>query len=149
MKLRPATIEDAQILFDWRNDPLTRESSISTDPVAWDDHVRWLEASLSNPNRELLVAEIDGVPVGTVRLDDGVELSWTVAPSQRGKGIGKQMVSLVERGSIARIKRSNVASQRIAGAAGFVLAEDGEVQEWVRSQSARASDTLQARRSVA
>jgi hypothetical protein len=35
-------------------------------------------------------------------------------------------------GHLAHIKRQNVASQKIATAAGFVLAEDGELQLWVK-----------------
>lgn len=122
MSLRPATMGDAETLFNWRNDPETQANSLSTDPVPWDDHCNWLKASLANPDRDLLIAEIDGVPVGTVRIDRGEEseLSWTVAPDQRGKGIAKQMVALAcPPEAVARIKPDNIASQRIAEAAGF------------------------------
>lgn len=134
MKLRPATMNDARLLFAWRNDPLTRANSISTEEVAWDDHIAWLAECLQNPARQLLIAEQAGSPVGTVRIDDGRQLSWTVAPHARGSGVGKQMVALVaKRGHTAQIRRDNIASQRIAQAAGFRLVTDGEVQEWVVS----------------
>src|SRR5437879_8578358 len=97
MILRGANELDAERLFDWRNDPLTRANSLNTDLVTWADHTRWLSASLTRPDRDLLIAERDGQALGTVRIDylaDSRELSWTVAPECRQQGIGKQMVRL-------------------------------------------------------
>jgi RimJ/RimL family protein N-acetyltransferase len=135
MKLRPATLDDAALLLEWRNDLLTREASVNTEPVSWDSHVAWLRASLGNPRRKLLIAEIER-PVGTVRIDYGeeTELSWTVAPDARGRRLGKAMVlaAVPEGQVIAHIKHDNVASQRIAEAAGFRLARGGDLQRWVR-----------------
>lgn len=137
MKLRPARIDDAKILFDWRNDPVTRASSLTTDPVKWEDHCNWLKGSLQNPDRSILIAELDGVAVGTARLDFGDEtvLSVTVAPDQRGRGIGKTLTVLAcrEVGPIvSHIKRENAPSQKMVEAAGFQLIEDGDLQLWRR-----------------
>ena len=134
MKLRPATFEDAGLLFAWRNDDLTRAMSLSTGEVSWADHESWLRGSLVNPDRKLLICENDNGPVGTVRIDEGTEVSWTVAPEHRRKGIGSQMVSMASPDhAVAWIKAENEASRRIAEKAGFVLASDGELQKWVRS----------------
>jgi RimJ/RimL family protein N-acetyltransferase len=133
MILRPATMDDAERLFAWRNDPETRAQSLTTDRVPWDDHVAWLERSLAMPERTLLIAEVAGTPVGTVRLD-GEEMSWTVAPEHRRKGYAKEMVRLaLPRDATAQIKRGNLASQKVARAAGLQLVEDGELQVWRRS----------------
>ena len=74
------------------------------------------------------MAEIDGVPVGTVRVDSealGYELSWTVSTTMRSSGIGKAMVSQLAKWipeSIrAEIKTGNIASIRIAEEAGMVF----------------------------
>jgi RimJ/RimL family protein N-acetyltransferase len=125
--LRVATETDAQKLFDWRNDPLTRANSIEMSPVPWDDHIRWLAASLTRADRELLIAERDRESVGTVRLDYSdadCELSWTVAPEWRQQSIGKQMVGMAIRRARkallkAEIKLDNEPSRRIARALGF------------------------------
>jgi RimJ/RimL family protein N-acetyltransferase len=134
--LRPATMVDARTLFAFRNDPDTRANSVNTAPVPWDDHLAWLEASLANPDRDLLVAEMDGAPVGTVRIDRGeeTEISWTVAPDYRGKGVGKRMVALAcpHGPLVAKIKPTNPASQGIAAHAGFHMSDDGELQIWRR-----------------
>lgn len=74
------------------------------------------------------MAEIDGVPVGTVRVDSeelGYELSWAVSTTMRSSGIGKAMVSQLAKDipeSIrAEIKTGNVASIRIAENAGMAF----------------------------
>lgn len=131
-------MDDAKVLFAWRNDPDTRANSMTADEVPWESHCAWLEASLANDNRDLLVAEVEGVPVGTVRIDRGeeTELSWTVAPDARGKGYAKQMVKAAcPKGRvIATIKAANVASQRVAAAAGFKVV-GGNPPIWVRENT--------------
>jgi RimJ/RimL family protein N-acetyltransferase len=90
--VRPATAVDGPVLLAWRNDADTRAASTSTDAVSPETHARWLEATLENPLRVLLVAELDDVPVGMVRFDAlDVPASWLVsinlAPGARGRGL--------------------------------------------------------------
>lgn len=131
LTLRPATQDDSRTLYKWRNDWLTRANSINTEIVPWEGHTKWFAASLANPARQLMIAEVDGVAVGMVRIDDGEELSWTVGPEFRGKGYAKEMVSAAAfPGAIAKIKAGNIASQKVAAAAGFTLNKDGPLQSW-------------------
>jgi len=91
LSLRPATLEDAEMLLKWRNDEATRMGSHSTVEVKLEKHIEWLRATLQNQTRQLYVAEENGVSVGTVRADydNGIyELSWTVSPEARGQGVG-------------------------------------------------------------
>jgi RimJ/RimL family protein N-acetyltransferase len=131
MILRPATIDDADALLAWRNDPATRALSHNNDAVERNDHMDWLARSLANPDRRLLVAERDGVPVGTVRADlsNGVyDLWWTVAPQARGQGVAKDMVAMAAaliRGTIrAQVLRGNEASVQVALHAGMKLVQE-------------------------
>ncbi len=129
LQLRPATVDDAQRLFDWRNDEETRRNSITPEPVEWDGHVAWLQRSLDNPARKIYIVEADTLPSGTVRadlIDDGAyELSWTVAPEARGKGVGKAMVMqfvkdvLSGARIIATVQDGNIGSEKIAQALGL------------------------------
>jgi len=122
MKLRPATIDDARLLSEWRNDDLTRRMSINSEPVAWDSHVNWLTSRLSCDEPGLYVAE-DGEPVGTIRID-GEEISYTVSPNHRGRGVAKAMLSLAHAlfgAKIAKIKPENLASIRAATASGHIV----------------------------
>ncbi|OGJ60199.1 hypothetical protein A2635_05520 [Candidatus Peribacteria bacterium RIFCSPHIGHO2_01_FULL_51_9] len=140
--LRKATMADAQRLFDWRTDALTRENSISTHPVEWDGHLAWLErtiggaAARTRPSTtSLYVAEVAESPVGTVRTEekDGyVEISYTIAPEWRGRGLGKVMAVLCKEEYLAGknlralIKKGHVPSEAIAAALGlFPMFEEG------------------------
>ena len=126
--LRAATLADAQLLLDWRNDAATRQASHTTAEVSRADHQAWLQRCLADPQRRLWVACQGAQAVGTVRAEPGPDgsatlLSWTVNPARRGSGIGRAMVELATRqlsGRLqAQVKQGNVASQRIALAAGL------------------------------
>ena len=133
IKLRCATRADADLLLKWRNDPDTRQASQNTGIVEPAEHIAWLEDSLENPARRLLIAEQGGSAVGTVRADfdgDVWELSWTVAPKARGQGIAKRMVAAVAseiaEPVAARVKPGNETSVRIATGCGMTLIEEAE-----------------------
>lgn len=128
IELRAATLEDAQLLLDWRNDDVTRANSHNIGMVTMADHLLWLERVLADSRRQLYIATSAGKPVGTLRADhygDVCELSWTVAPSARGTGVGKQMVaqlaSTIPGPLTAKVKPDNKASARIAEHAGMRL----------------------------
>jgi RimJ/RimL family protein N-acetyltransferase len=120
---------DAGRLLTWRNDPVTRGNSHVAPAIDAEEHGRWLASTLSNSERQLWIAEVDGQPVGTVRVDHddaGYRLSWTVAPEARSQGIGKRMVAdIVGRlGSVpvrAEVKAGNIASVQVAEHAGLKL----------------------------
>ena len=132
LHIRPATIEDAKMLFEWRNDEETRRASIIMAPLIWEEHVAWLEKSVKGvfPGRSIYIVEVGGKPAGVVRSDtraDGfTEMSYTVSPAWRGKGLGKRMVTQFAREHLrgkklaARIKKgANPASEAIARALGL------------------------------
>lgn len=126
--LRPARIDDSEILLVWRNDPAVRQASHDRSEIELHAHQIWLRENLDNPDRRIFIAERDGIPVGTVRSDfdgDTYELSWTVAPEVREQGIGKTMVALlavqIEGPIRAEVRIGNVASVRIAEHVGMKL----------------------------
>jgi RimJ/RimL family protein N-acetyltransferase len=131
--LRRATIEDASLLLEWRNDRGTRNASHNTDEISRDDHLAWLERTLGDTTRQLFIAEERGSPVGTVRvdLDNGIhELAWTVAPNARGRGVARRMVAQVAAGIAgpirAEVKVGNLASRRVAEHAGMQLQSESD-----------------------
>jgi RimJ/RimL family protein N-acetyltransferase len=132
LSLRLASLKDVEILLKWRNDNATRMVSHTTDEVKLEKHLEWLKATLQNRNRNLYVAEENGIPVGTVRADydDGIyELSWAVSPEVRGQGIGKRMVSLlanrIKEPIRAEVKQGNEASSKIAEFSGMKFIKEG------------------------
>ncbi len=128
LRLRPATAEDAHRLLAWRNDPLTRQASHTSDPVALSDHLAWLHRVLGRSDVELYIVELDEVPSGTVRaqrVEQGHLLSWTTAPEARGRGVARRAVTMLasmhEGPLIAEVKRENIASAKVALSAGLTL----------------------------
>jgi RimJ/RimL family protein N-acetyltransferase len=134
VRLRPAGLDDAARLLEWRNDSEVREASFSTEPVTWSTHSRWLAAKLDEPGARLLVVEVDRQPAGQVRLEraDGgvVEVHVALAPQVRGRGVGRRALDLAadvaraELGAselIARIRPGNQRSLQAFSAAGFTV----------------------------
>jgi ribosomal protein S18 acetylase RimI-like enzyme len=134
LTVRPATEADADRLLAWRNDPETLRWSRGNQPVAGPIHREWLHNSLRDPDRLLLVVETDH-PVGTVRFDrEGAdwEVSITVAPGDRGRGLAARLLLLGEGALRARhgaatvlanVHEDNAASLRLFRTAGYVPAD--------------------------
>ena len=128
IRLRPATLADAPFVYAIRNDPQTRAASLNADELSYEDHYKWFKASLTNPKRRLFIAEAAEESIGSGRMDlgnEGITLSWTLAPEQRGRGYGHSLVkalAALERGRlVALIRSENLASRRVAEGAGFRL----------------------------
>jgi len=147
---RPATLDDAQPLWEWRNDPGTRAASRHGETVPWTDHLAWLRSSLARTDRLLFVVDDGDGPVGTVRwdlehnnlehniLEQDVEGEWevsvTVAPDRRGQSLarpllraGELALSGVARSSASRVTAylavvhvDNLASVRLFETSGYL-----------------------------
>jgi len=137
---RDADRADAALLLDWRNDPLTRAASRQTEAISVEDHAKWLVDTIAHTDRRLMVAEIDGEPVGTIRLDidSFCELSWTVSPKARQRGVGRRMVEeMIQMLALpmrAVVRKTNLASRKIALACGFkCLSESHDWMTFERS----------------
>ena len=96
LQVRRATADDAQLLFEGRNAEAVRRWSLDTHVIDWQRHQVWLAASLSNPQRLLLIAEADDGPVGMLRYDlDGTraEVSIYLFEGRFGLGWGRALLS--------------------------------------------------------
>ena len=140
LELRKATSEDSQQLWLWRNDDETRRNSKRHAAVPWEDHSRWFEQVLQNPDRLILIATINQKPAGMVRFDRDTALPGTlvvsiaVDQSRRGAGLGRRMLAQACPKGLAAFKANtllaeiadfNRASQRIFEACAFVRAGAG------------------------
>lgn len=127
MILRQVNFSDWLVLLRWRNDPLTRDNSFSSEEISETSHKEWLLRSLDNPDRKLYILE-DKFPVATIRsdfIDNKYFLSWNVAPEHRGHGYGFKLLDLylcTKSGEfIAEIKPTNIASIKMVEKNGFHL----------------------------
>lgn len=129
---RLASLDDASLLFEWRNDPQTRSNSRSRGALVWSDHRSWMERSLADPDRRLLIVESEGVPVATCRWDRLTSMDWevsiTMAPAARGRGLALSVLEAATEAldadapvrMMAVVHTDNLASQRLFERAGYL-----------------------------
>lgn len=128
---------DSQYIWQWRNDPVTRQMSIHTDEVPWDRHRAWYAQAARDLGKVLLIASHDGTPLGMVRFDlhgaDEAEVSINVNPALRGQGLSRPLLAAACAWAFehlplsqitARIKPNNLRSLRIFTGVGFVREPD-------------------------
>lgn len=138
--LRPAGLEDCRSIWEWRNDPDTREASFNTETIFFEDHRAWFEKRIGSPALQMLIViSPEGKEVGYVRFQlEGSEAEVSVAldPEERGKGYGPAAVRaasdrLLAEGKASKvtalIKHSNPPSKAAFERAGFRLAGDRTV----------------------
>ncbi len=120
--IRKATINDAELLFNWANDEKVRANAIRPQKITWDNHIKWFNHKLASSNY-FLILEKDAIPVGQIRFDfDGEENGWVISYSisseNRGKKLGKAIVVLGMKyinkfPVIAYVRPSNLPSLKI------------------------------------
>ena len=134
----------SQVIWEWRNDEVTRSVSGSTDLIPWKAHDAWFKQSLDSPERFMYIGiqlEDNGKkPIGVIRFDlvDAInqyyELSINVAPLSRGQGFGKLLLALGTKAFMhdvckcsriyAKVKASNVSSNSFFSSAGYSFFEE-------------------------
>lgn len=145
MIYRTATMDDAEMLMRWRNDKVTVASFRSNRAVSLLEHEAWLRGRLNRGDPTFIAFEDDHSPsVGTVHMnpmehkENGYEVSVTVAPDARGRGLGGKMLKEVcddypEATLYTEIKFDNKASEKSFAAAGFTqIGSYGLWTQWRR-----------------
>jgi spore coat polysaccharide biosynthesis predicted glycosyltransferase SpsG/RimJ/RimL family protein N-acetyltransferase len=138
LAIRDANAADANVLFEWANEPSTRAQSLRTAQIRWEDHVRWLDGVLRSGERRLFVGELGGVPIGQCRLDRGEDatlVSIGLDVRRRGEGLSRPFLSAVLRDHApdaeleAWVRDGNRPSLALFRSLGFH--DDGFAQEGV------------------
>jgi len=130
--IRQASLADCDSVYEWRNAEETRRYIFNAEPISVEIHRSWYCNSLKNPNRILLIGEIDNKPVGVLRYDfsgDEALISIYLVPGVQGAGVGSQLLRCgsqwVRENSRyikvikAEIFRDNIASIRAFESAGY------------------------------
>ena len=128
---------DCSDLYEWRNDPETRKMFFVSRVITWDEHKKWFEDSLTNPNKLLLLCyNVNKEKIGVVRFDikDSICLiSVNLNPSKRGQGLSSKCIKesinffilkfpLCEK-IVAIVKENNVKSINSFISSDFILLE--------------------------
>ncbi|MEK8045023.1 UDP-2,4-diacetamido-2,4,6-trideoxy-beta-L-altropyranose hydrolase [Ideonella margarita] len=132
LQFRRASAADAEALFEWRNHPDVRRFSHDDRPLERASHERWFAQVLSNPQRCLLIGQLDGTPVGVARFDlseSSALISVYLAPDHLGSGFGPPLINQAcewlqgqhpeVRQIHAEIQNRNAASLAAFATAGF------------------------------
>ncbi|WP_026661761.1 GNAT family N-acetyltransferase [Butyrivibrio proteoclasticus] len=99
MLLRRATMDDALDVLSWRNDETTRMNSFKKDVISKESHLKWFKKKIDDENCLMYILEDKNVKAGSARVDiadDVGEISYMIAPGERGKGLGKSIIELLE-----------------------------------------------------
>lgn len=68
-QLRAARVDDAFLLWLWRDDATSDKNSVEPRPLAWSPHQQALEEELSSPAKRIWIAESNSVPAGQIRYE--------------------------------------------------------------------------------
>lgn len=132
LSIRPASHDEAELLFSWRNHERTRRQSLDSRPLELSSHIDWMEKTLKRTDVSLLVACRVDVPVACVRFDyleNRARVSIYTDPNLQGRGFGlaalrtaldwlrheKPEIAVVE----ADVLIGNDASHKLFTSAGF------------------------------
>lgn len=132
--MRRANLDDAKLLFEWRNTELIRLVSKSQDVIPWESHMAWFSKKLLDAEYcHLMIFEIDGVPVGMSRLEinnrNNGEISIIIDAKYQNGGIGTKCLIMITdyareglllSGITAFVHRNNLPSKKLFEKVGFI-----------------------------
>jgi UDP-2,4-diacetamido-2,4,6-trideoxy-beta-L-altropyranose hydrolase len=133
VRLRPATMDDAQTILGWQQDADTRRHFRNPEPPETASHMAWMNGRLSDPDGLLNIVLLDESPAGVLRLDarprqddapPEFEVSVLAAPGFKRRGVGLGALNaaralLPEAVFHAEILPGNEASMGLFAAAGY------------------------------
>ena len=134
MRIRNIKKNDSEDIFLWRNDLQTREMSINQKEILFEEHSIWFKKSITNPDIDFYICEIESNKIGVCRFDHDKKLtqsriSINMNPEYRGQGLGGELLKNViyeykkKRKSIliAEIKEVNIISKKLFSSVGFKI----------------------------
>lgn len=124
LTFRTAALGDSDNLLRWRNDPAIRRVSLNAGEIDRETHAAWLQETLADPQRILLVAEHDGRPAGVVRFDlfppEAVISTYRVPHSDAPKGLIRQATDWLRKNRPEiRLVRAEVLADNSGSLAAF------------------------------
>lgn len=119
LRVRRAAREDSDLMYRWRNDPVTRIVSRNPEEIGPKQHAVWLQRTLVDKDRLLLIGEVGQIPAGVVRFDrleaDKVAVSVYVDPEVHGLGLGEALVKAGEEAARAWLGKAVVFETHVLG----------------------------------
>jgi RimJ/RimL family protein N-acetyltransferase len=142
LQVRPVEMQDAQLIWEWANDPTVRANAFHTEPIPLLHHLDWFKQKLNARVTRMWLLEADQTPLAQIRYDcldaHTAEIAFSVAHKQRGLGLGTQALQLTAPLALAelgvkRLKgvvfKTNVASARAFEKAGFICVGEKKIDD--------------------
>ena len=168
-RLRKASLDDAQLILDWRNDPEVRAVSFQSEIIPLASHKQWMQRRLEDGRTRILIAEDEhNSPVGQIRFDISDDestalISIVVDQANRGRGVGRLLIDdatelLFDSSNvqtvIAQIKPGNTASERAFRATGYqamapVIVNGKVASQFFRDRSGQTANSYASKRKSA
>ena len=149
---REALLSDMDKIFEWANDPQVRANAFNTEPIPYENHVRWYNRMLEDNevlqyifvSKKVIDGNIITEDIGQIRLnveDTAAFIDYSIAPNLRGKGLGSKMlralVDMLEQNKnqfdrlIGQVKYTNIASALAFTKCGFQKEEQEDFLQFV------------------
>lgn len=139
-------MNDAELIFQWRNDPWIVQKGSLNKTVTWEEHKDWFSNFIQNPYKKMFIIMVDHHPAGQVRFvseenTNKAEISIYLLKDFIGKGLGTQALQqacqeikqyLNIKFIIAYILKDNKHSCLAFEKAGFKKSEDFQKTEIVK-----------------
>lgn len=128
ISLRPATMDDREMVFRWRNDPFVVAHGSFLREIEWEDHKKWFENTILGESRKMFIVLDQGNPIGQVRFDRQSQpeavVSVYLLRAFTGRGLGVQALrmgcaAIFEAWDIGRIVAC-VRQDNLAGRSAFL-----------------------------
>lgn len=138
LHLRPATNGDRVLLWEWANDPASREASLNTATIPWDEHDAWFDHCLADDDTHIFIGVVGERAVGQVRFEaqsnGTIRVSLSVDRDHRGLGYSRQLLrdgvrrlhAARQGPMVAQIREANTASLRCFLGEGFDVTRRSE-----------------------
>ncbi|MBQ6786542.1 MAG: GNAT family N-acetyltransferase [Lachnospiraceae bacterium] len=150
LMLREVTGKDIDLLFQWANDPETRQNAFHTEQIPYDTHRTWFVKMLAD--RDVLKYILCNITntgemqdIGQIRLsiEDGEALiDYSIDSEKRGQGFGTRMILMAEeklrevRADVTyckgQVKKMNIASAKAFEKCGYDVEEREQYLEFVK-----------------
>lgn len=133
VSLTPFQESFSEILFKWQSEVGSRRFSRDKEPPKLNDHLIWVNQSLSSQKREMWIITYFNEAVGYVRLDDigefKKEISILISSKFRGLSIAEKAINLLLQSQLnfevmAYIEPENIASIKMFEKCKFTKVDD-------------------------
>jgi RimJ/RimL family protein N-acetyltransferase len=98
ISLRPATMDDRERVFRWRNDPFVVAHGSFLREIDWEDHKKWFEKTILGDSRKMFIILDQGNPIGQIRFDRHNQREAVVSVyllrAFTGRGLGVRAIGM-------------------------------------------------------